>query len=45
MKEAVEEEKAMEERRGRRFKEGDRIVEEGDFCRGFWGENFYTRRE
>ena len=33
MKEAVEEEKVVEERRGRRYKEGDRMVEEGDF---FW---------
>ena len=29
----MEEEKAVEERRGRRYKEGDRMVEEGDF---FW---------
>ena len=33
MKEVVEEEEAVEERRGRGYKEGDRMVEEGDF---FW---------
>ena len=33
MKEAVEEEEAVEERRGRGYKEGDRMAKEGDFWR------------
>ena len=37
MKEAVEEMKAVEQRRGRRYKERDRMVEEGDY---FFGEYF-----
>ena len=45
MKEVVEEGKEVEERRGRRYKEGDRMVEEEDFYRVFWGENIYKRRE
>ena len=32
--------KAMEERSGRRYKEGDRMVEEGDFCRASRGRKF-----
>ena len=36
----------MEEGRGRRYKEGDRMVEEGDFFwREFWERIFYKRRE
>ena len=46
MKEAVEEEEAVEERRGRGYKEGDRMVEEGDF---FWlsilGKRIFTEEE
>ena len=42
----MEEEKAVEERRGRRYKEGDRMVEEGDF---FWqsilGKRIFTEEE
>ena len=37
---------AVEEGRGRRYKEGDRMVEEGDFFGEHLGEeNFYRRRE
>ena len=38
---------AVEEGRGRRYKEGGRMVEEGDFLfeEYFGGENFYRRRE
>ena len=46
MKEAVEEGKAMEEKRGRRYKEGDRMVEGGGFfCRVFWGKRIFTEEE
>ena len=34
----------MEEGRGRRYKEGDRMVEDGDFCRVFWGREFLQKR-
>ena len=37
----MEEGKAVEERKGRRYKEGDRMVEEGDFFwRVFWERIF-----
>ena len=45
MKEAVEEGKAVEEKRGRRYKEGDRMVEQGgNFCRVFWGREFFQKK-
>ena len=41
----MEEGKAVEEKRGRRYKEGDQMVQRGIFAEHLGEENFYRRRE
>ena len=41
----MEEGKGVEEKRGRRYKEGDLMVLEGDFLESILGENFRRKRE
>ena len=38
----MEEGKVVEESRGRRYKDGDRMVEEGEFLQSILGERIFT---